>query len=554
MQFGKDQDFIEVKVAVGLNDLTAQAVRDALHEAGYGRCFILTEQINQLLADYQALQNDIKLNKLQEGVVIRRKIAERRDAVVSIQAAPDGMTAVAEIIAAWGGAPVSANELVKKAQEQGVSFGFQKDAIVQLVGSASRAEPGSKSSQVIAIGRVMQPGQNARFEALVEGLNVRPNRPLQVSESKVDLRDFGVIPSVQSGDAVMRRLPPTKGVDGVSVRGDITLAPPGQQVEWKPGEGTEISPADPDLLIANRDGMPRVQDAGAAVDEVYAVKKVDLSTGHVQFKGAVIVNGDVTESMKVIAGGNVFIKGVAEGALIESGGDIQIGGAIIGHQFSAQEPHIESYSTVVRAAGTIRCALAQYARIECQGDFIAVKQINHCDVTARSVIAGSEDKLNGKIVGGRFYLDFGLKAGMLGSLSESSLQINLNRRIDPVLEKQQALKQNIAMVKQEMEQIRQSLEQMKQQERSAAVLEQMKYLVDDFEAQKAIALALIEDVKLLEVDRLSKMAEVLVLVKQEMYAGVEFRLGAEVLPVKREHGPSKILMQDNRLLIDPWVN
>ncbi len=110
------------------------------------------------------------------------------------------------------------------------------------------------------------------------------------------------------------------------------------------------------------------------------------------------------------------------------------------------------------------------------------------------------------------------------------------------------------MVKQEMEQIRQTLEQMKQQERSAAALEQMKYLVDDFEAQKAIALALIEDVKLLEVDRLSKMAEVLVLVKQEMYAGVEFRLGAEVLPVKREHGPSKILLQDNRLAIDPWVS
>lgn len=554
MQFGKDQDFIEVKVAVGLNELTAQAVSDALQEAGYGRCFILTEQINQLLTDYQALQNDIKLNKLQEGVVIRRKIAQRKDAEVSIQIAADGMTAVAEIIAAWGGAPVSANELVKSAQEQGVSFGFQKEAIVQLVGTASRAEPGSKSLQVIAIGRLMQPGQNARFEALVEGLNVRPNRPLQVSESKVDLRDFGVIPSVQNGDAVIRRLPPTKGVDGVSVRGDITLAPPGQQVEWKPGEGTEISPADPDLLIASRDGMPRVMEAGAAVDEVYAVKKVDLSTGHVQFKGAVIVNGDVTESMKVIAGGNVFIKGVAEGALIESGGDVQIGGAIIGHQFSAQEPNIENFSTVVRAAGNVRCALAQYVRVECQGDFIAVKQINHCDVTARSVIAGAEDKLNGKIVGGRFYLDFGLKAGVLGSLSESALQINLNRRIDPILEKQQALKQNIAMVKQEMEQIRQTLEQMKQQERSAAALEQMKYLVDDFEAQKAIALALIEDVKLLEVDRLSKMAEVLVLVKQEMYAGVEFRLGTEVLPVKREYGPSKILLQDNRLVIDPWVS
>jgi len=554
MQFNRTEDFIEVAVAVGLHDLPAQNVREALHEAGFGRCFLLTEQINQLLTDYQALQGDVKLGKLQEGVVVRRKVAERRHAVLSIQIAADSMSATAQIIAAWGGNPVSANDLVKAAQEAGVSFGFQKDAIVQLVGSASRAEPGSKLQQVIALGRIMQPGQNASFEPLVAGLSARSNKPLQVSESRADLRDFGVIPSVQAGDPVMRRQPPTKGTDGVSVRGDITLAPPGQQVEWKPAEGTEISSSDADLLVASRDGMPRVLDAGAAVDEVYAVKKVDLSTGHVQFKGAVVINGDVTESMKVIAGGNIFIKGMAEGSLIESGGDVHIGGAIIGHQFAAAEPAREQFSTVVKAAGSVHCTIAQYAQVECGGEFHASKQINHCSVSARSVLAGTEDKLSGKIVGGSFYLDMGLRTGVLGAPSESTLSINLNRRIDPVLEKQLALKQNIAMVKQEMEQIRSSLEQMKQQERSPAVLEQMKYMVDDFEAQKAIALALIEDVKLLEVDRISKMAEVVVLVKQELFAGVEFRLGADVLPVKREHGPSKILQIDARLSIDPWVN
>lgn len=554
MQFNRAEDFIEVVVAVGLHDLPPQGVREALLEAGYGRCFVLSEQINQLLADYQALQSDIKLGKLQEGVTIRRKIAERRNALVTIQIAADAMTASAQIVAAWGGTPVSANDLVKTAQEAGVSFGFQKEAIVQLVGSASRADPGSKLEQVIALGRLMQPGQNASFTPLVAGLSARSNKPLQVSESRADLRDFGVIPSVQTGDAVMRRQPPTKGTDGVTVRGDISLAPPGQQVEWKPGEGTEVSSADADLLIASRDGMPRVLDAGAAVDEVYAVKKVDLSTGHVQFKGAVIINGDVTESMKVIAGGNVFIKGMAEGSLIESGGDIQIGGAIIGHQFSASEPTTEQFSTVIKAAGSIHCTIAQYARIECGGDFHASKQINHCSVNARSVLAGNEDKLSGKIVGGTFYLDMGLRTGVLGAPSESLLSINLNRRVDPVLEKQLALKQNIAMVKQEMELIRSTLEQMKQQERSPAVLEQMKYMVQDFEAQKQIALALMEDVKLLEIDRLSKMSEVLVLVKQELFAGVEFKLGTDVLPIKREYGPSKILQIESRLSIDPWVH
>ncbi|MQK95383.1 FapA family protein, partial [Escherichia coli] len=119
----------------------------------------------------------------------------------------------------------------------------------------------------------------------------RSNKPVVLSQSRVDLRDFGVIPAVVAGQPVVRRLPPTKGVDGINVRGEITLAPPGQPLEWKPGEGAEVSPSDPDLLLASRDGMPRVLEASAAVDEVYSVKKVDLSTGHIQFKGAVIVNG-----------------------------------------------------------------------------------------------------------------------------------------------------------------------------------------------------------------------------------------------------------------------
>ncbi len=222
-------------------------------------------------------------------------------------------------------------------------------------------------------------------------MTVRLNKPVMTSQSRSDLRDFGVIPSVRQGEPIVRRLPPTPGVDGVDVLGAVSPAVPGQPVEWQAAEGVMISPNDADLLLAARDGMPRILEAGATVDEVYAVNKVDLSTGHVQFRGSVIVNGDVTESMKVVAGGNVFIKGTMEGALIESGGDVSIGGSVIGHQVDQDGAGGRVSVPSCGRKATLLCLLAQYVRIECEGDFHAAKQINHCHVDARMVVAGPED-------------------------------------------------------------------------------------------------------------------------------------------------------------------
>src|SRR5690606_31711813 len=128
----------------------------------------------------------------------------------------------------------------------------------------------------------------------------------------------------------------------------------------------ELSAQDPELLLAARDGLPRVVEHGATVDEVFTVKNVDLATGHIIFKGSVVINGDVTEGMKVIAGGNVFVKGFVEGTLIDAGGDIKIGGSIIGHQIPSAEKD-SSYSTELKARGDIQCNLAQYARLSSEG-------------------------------------------------------------------------------------------------------------------------------------------------------------------------------------------
>lgn len=530
-------------------NLTIDLLKEQLHQAGYGRCLLLQEQIKNLLLEYQQIQQKIKQQQQAEGYVLKYKVAERIHAQLKVELSSDSMLATAEITAAYGGNPISANDAVKAGQEAGIVFGFQKEQILQLVAQASRAEPGTKVKAEIAAGRQPSPGRDSVFELLIRDMSTRSKQPVARSEGKVDLRDFGAIASVKVGEALMRRHPPTKGKEGMTVTGSRLPALDGQQLPWGSAEGSEISADNPDLLVASRDGMPRLMDACVSVDEVFVINKVDAGSGHIIFKGAVVINGDVAEAMKVIAGGNVFVKGLFEGDLIESGGDVTIAGAIIGHQVGEVGENTE-LSTVVRAKGNIQCTLAQYASIKCGGRLTVAKQLLHCQVEADSVLAGTEEKANGKIVGGRYYLGNGLRCGNLGAPSGSLLQILLNKQMDPLIEKQNVLRTSLVGLKAEMELVKQHVEQLKQMEKSAAVQEQMSAMVEEYEEHRTIAAAFIGDIKQLEEQRRQLLLSVCVEVTQQLFAGVETSFGNELLKTKKEYGPSRIRLSEQGVVVE----
>ncbi|MBY0417834.1 MAG: FapA family protein, partial [Pararheinheimera sp.] len=421
--------------------------------------------------------------------------------------------------------------------------------ILQLVNQASRAEPGSKIKAEIAAGKLPSPGRDSAFELLIRDMSSRSRQPVARSEGKVDLRDFGAIASVKTGDALMRRHPPTKGKEGITVTGTRLAALDGQQLPWGSAEGSAVSADNTDLLVACKDGMPRLSDACVAVDEIFVINTVDASSGHIIFKGAVVINGDVAQAMKVIAGGNVFVKGLFEGDLIESGGDITIGGAIIGHQVGEVGEHTE-LSTQVRAKGHVQCTLAQYASIKCEGRLTVSKQLLHCRVEADSVLAGTEEKANGKIVGGRYYLGNGLRCGNLGAPSGSLLQIVLNKQMDPLIEKQNVLRTTLVGLKAEMELVKQHVEQLKNMEKSAAVQEQMAAMVEEFDEHRSIASAFISDIKHLEEQRRQLLLSVCIEVTQQLFAGVETGFGNELLKTKKEYGPSRIRLSEQGVVVE----
>lgn len=551
MQFTEHDNTIKISVPVSLTAISAADIQQQLNEHGYQRCLLLQDQLTNLLVEYQQVQQKIKDKLVAENSKdLNYRIAEKRDAELSFDISEDNMAATAIITGAWGGAPISANALVKSAQAGGIVFGFSKEQIIKLVTYAAKSEPGSKVKLMIARGRLMVPGVNSRFEPLLASMESRRNRPIVKTDEKADLRDFGVIPSIKAGEALIRRHPPTPGVPGMLVSGEMTPATPGLPIEWQLGEGVELSATDPNLLLAARDGLPRVIEAGATVDEVFTVKDVDLATGHILFKGSVVVTGNVTEGMKVVAGGNVFIKGMVEGLLIEAGGDITINGSVIGHQLAQVDHHAE-YSTELKAAGDIQCNLAQYSRIDCGGNLYITKQLMHCAVAASIVYAGPEDNPNGKLVGGTFYLDMGIFCGNLGAPSSSAILIKLNRQLDPIVEKQDVLRASVAAERAEIDELRQQVEKLKKVEGNAQIEMQRYELVAKFEEHRELAMSLINDIKILEAQRQEKLAQLQIVVRQQLFSAVEIHFGKDQVKSRREYGASKVVLVDGTPSIEP---
>ena len=102
-----------------------------------------------------------------------------------------------------------------------------------------------------------------------------------------------------------------------------------------------------------------------------------------------------------------------------------------------------------------------------------------------------------------------------------------------------------------MEEIRQQLEKLKKIEGNAQIEMRRHELVAKFEEHKELAVSLINDIKILETQRQEKLAELLIVVRQQLFSAVEIHFGKEQVKSRREYGPSKVVLVDGSPSIEP---
>lgn len=419
-----DNSKSKVLLTADLDDgaVTSDAeIEQAFQSSDFSRFYFLEDASKNAVSEINQV-----LTEKKQAPACEFEIAERRGAKIKIKVGPDKMVATAEITAAYAGRPLTAKQIKRCALQVGVDMGHLDKNMEKLALAAETAEPGTISSEVIAKGQAPKNGKDSQFESLVESIRDRILRPQETEHGKVDMRDLGSMISVSKGEQLMRRHKPTLGKPGYNVKGDPVHPTPGETLEFEVGEGVIVCPKDADLLIADMDGLPHVLDTGMRIDNVITLPGVDVSTGHIDFAGGVIVNGDVTEGMKLIASGDVTITGFVDNAFIEVDGDVTVVQGIVGRKVDEDAEKNESdFNCVVKATGTIAAKYMQNAYLSAGKDLIAQAQMMHCQTESKRLYGGHPDRPNGKIVGGHHNAHEFVIAGMLGAPASTHTDIIL---------------------------------------------------------------------------------------------------------------------------------
>ncbi|WP_159651105.1 DUF342 domain-containing protein [Vibrio atypicus] len=464
------------------------------------------------------------------GVVI----AEVRDATVEVVLSEHDMLASMVVTGAYKGKPLKGPQIVQALAQSRVTKGINKLALKKVLIMSHQLKAGETYSQPVAKGKDPIQGQDAKFIALVEDPSKQVLAPKE-ENGKVDMLNLGETINVSENDPLMKRVPATKGEPGMTVQGRIIPPKPGKDAVLKEGTGSAVSPQNPNLLIATVSGMPVIKERGVEVTDALCLPTIGVATGHVKFKGNVVVLGDIESDMVVRATGSVTVGGFIESADVQAQGDIQVAKGIIGHNVSEGEPR----SCIVKSGGTISANYAQFCELQAGGDIhLNVHCMNSEVRCAHDLVIVDAAEKHGTLSGGHTKVGGKITCVELGVEGDTITMVEAFARFQMYRDRQTKLKEQYTQAQEgTMNVVRKELEFKKtpKAERTPEQEIELEKLKQESNAQ-------LEKAKLAKETNEQELAvgleESTVEVKGKLYTHVTVQYGDEKVTTKRTHGPS----------------
>ncbi|MDR1873515.1 MAG: FapA family protein [Synergistaceae bacterium] len=426
-------------------------------------------------------------------------------------------------------------EIVDALTRKGVVFGIEKDVIEKLVNLKIVGE-----AVTVARGREPRNGEHAKIELLLD-----PDKTPEVNEEaqKVDYRTRSVFVNVVKGQEIAVKHPATAGEDGMSVLGTVIRAVAGKDASFLIGSGVEVS-EDGLSLRASIDGRLSRKDGKLVVlPELEVRNDVDFSVGNINFMGSVKIRGSVREGFQVVAGGNIEIREMVEGAHVESVGDIVIMGGVRG----MGKGHI-------LAGGNVLADFADQANIRSQGDVKIKNAIFHSEVSAQNsvtVLGGQKSQ----IAGGKIQAGLEVVCQTLGSEMGTKTEVIVG--LPPAqMERRKELQTQIARNRENIDKLDANLSFLKKQDAAGALDEGKRALLvtgtkSRFQLQGELK-AMESELKVLEERLELSKSKGVVRVKGVCYPGVSIAIRGSVYMVREVLKFSAFISEGGEVRLKPF--
>lgn len=236
-------------------------------------------------------------------------------------------------------------------QKASITEGVCKEALEKFL--AEKKGPGSFA---LAQGTAPKQGLEGGWQSFFD---LTPKRvPEHLLDGSVDYHHVRAFIEVREGQPLARKIPPIPGIPGKTCLGKEIPAPAPKDPAWTLGEGTEFEPERPDYVIATRRGVLQMREGRLCVATEIAIRgSVDFQTGDIDVSVPITISEDIEPGFFVRSSANVTVGGCIQSSRVECGGDLKVGGGILGEPFST-----------IFVGGNLRARYAQNARIEVRGD------------------------------------------------------------------------------------------------------------------------------------------------------------------------------------------
>ena len=289
--------------------------------------------------------------------------------------------------------PYELEEILATIKVSGVKFGLDEKKVADMV-----KEEFYNQECLIARGIAPIDGTDASYTFHFDkNLNKKPTRR---EDGTVDYWSIHSVELVEEGQLIATYNEPIEGSNGMNVKGKVLMAKKGRPLPPLTGKGF-VRSEDNKTYTSTTEGKIEMSGNRILISRVHEVQgDVGLKTGNIDFRGDVVIHGNVPTGAVIKATGSITIDGNVEGCLIEANKDVIIRGGMLGA------------GKGIKTKGNLHVKFLEYATVKADGSVVTDAAIN-CNIICHDKVY-----LEGKhasVIGGIIHAAAGVEAYNFGN-------------------------------------------------------------------------------------------------------------------------------------------